>query len=133
MNKDWIEKDGIASYIQTIYDLVSESVADYGYNNRFMNPEKTVGRTSEMVEYMAVFLKPNGQEKFMEAAARLGVAVQPEKLIAPGAKEVSTCYTFNSGSYMNMNNKIFRQIVRRAVKDAQARAVMMARANDMKR
>lgn len=133
MNNDWIEKDGIASYIQAIYDLVSESVADYGYNNRFMDPEKLVGRASEMVEHMAVFVKPGKQEKFMEAAGRMGIAVQPEKLIAPGAKEPSECYIFNSGSYMNMNNKIFRQIVRRAVKDAQARAAMMARAAEMRR
>lgn len=133
MNKDWIEKDGIASYIQAIYDLVSASVADYGYVNRFPDPEKTVGRASEQVEYMAVFLKPDGHEKFMQAAARLGVAVQPEKLIAPGATEPTPCYTFISGSYMNMNNKIFRQVVRRAVKDAQARTVIMARAADMKR
>ncbi|MBD5400490.1 hypothetical protein HDR61_01955 [bacterium] len=133
MNKDWIEKDGIASYIQTIYDLVAESVADYGYNNRFADPEKLVGRASEMVEYMAVFIKPGKQEKFMEAAGRMGVAVQPEKLIAPGAKEAGECYTFVSGSYMNMNNKIFRQIVRRAVKDAQARMAMMARAGEMRR
>lgn len=132
-NNDWIEKDGIASYIQTIYDLVAESVANYGYNNRFNDPEKLVGRASEMVEYMAVFIKPGKQEKFLEAAKRMGIAVQPEKLIAPGAKEPSPCYTFNSGSYMNMNNKIFRQIVRRAVKDAQARAAMMARAGEMRR
>ena len=131
MNKDWIEKDGIVSYIQTIYDLISESAADYGYVNRFPDPEKMAGRASEMVEYMAVFIKPGKQEKFMEAATRLGVTVKSEQLKAPGAAEPSQCYTFISGSYMNMNNKIFRQIVRRAIKDAQARTAMMARAAEM--
>ncbi len=133
MNNDWIEKDGIASYIQAIYDLVAESVADYGYNNRFSDPEKLAGRASEMVEHMAVFIKPGKQEKFMEAAKRMGIAVQSEKLKAPGAAEPSECYTFNSGSYMNINNKIFRQIVRRAVKDEKARAAMRARAAEMHR
>lgn len=132
-NIDWIEKDGIASYIQTIYDLVSESVADYGYNNRFADPEKKVGRSSEMVEYMVVFVKPGKQEKFLEVARRIGITVAKENLKAPGAAAPSECYTFNSGSYMNMNNKIFRQIVRRAVKDNQARTAMMARAAEMRR
>ncbi len=130
-NNDWIEKDGIASYIQTICDLVAESVADYGYSNRFSDPEKLAGRASELIEHMAVFIKPGKEGKFMEAVKRMGIAVKLEKLIAPGAKEESPCYTFNSGSYMNINNKIFRQIVRRAVKDEQARMAMIARAAEM--
>lgn len=133
MNKEWIANDGIASYIQIIYDMVAQSVADYGYNMRFADPEKSAGRASEQVEYMAVFIKPGKQEKFLEAAKRMGITVAKENLKAPGAKEPSPCYVFNSGSFMNINNKIFRQIVRRAVNDEQARAAMMTRAAEMRR
>ena len=131
MNKDWMEKDGILSDIQAIYDQVSEVVVEYGYVKRFRDPDQAAGRASEQVEHMVVFLKPNGQEKFMDAARRMGVIVQSEQMVAPGATEKSACYTFNSGSFMHMNNKIFRQIVRRAVKDAQARTAIMARAAQM--
>lgn len=133
MNNDWIVNDGIASYIQAIYDMVAESVADYGYVQRLAEPNKLVGQSSEMVEHMAVFIKPGKQAKFMNAARSMGVIVQLEKLKAPGATVASECYIFKSGSFMNMNNKIFRQVVRRAVKDAQTRTAMMARATQIQK
>ncbi len=96
-------------YEQKLVNLVQ----DYGYFNGWLDPDKAVGRSSEMVEFMAILPKPGKKEELKKAAQELNIFLKEDKKSFGSGKPAQEVLTFAS-----QNQPEFKQIIRKIVKEA---------------
>lgn len=92
-------------------DDLKNLIADYGYYNGFEDADQLAGRTSQMVEYMAVLPKAGKKKELLEAAAKMNVLLRETKKQMPGATKPETVLTFQT-----KYQPVFKQMVREIVK-----------------
>ena len=95
---------------------LDDLIQDYGYYRAFEDPKQLVGRSSMMVEYMAVLPKPGKKQALINAAAKLNVLLNEEQKIMPDAKTPQTVLVFNTHY-----QPVFKEIVRDVVKSRNSR------------
>ena len=88
---------------------IDEWVEDYGYFDAFPDG-KEAGRTSEMVEYMAVLPKPGKKQALIDGAARVGVLLQTATKTFPDGKD-HECLTFPT-LYQGALKQQIREVVK---------------------
>lgn len=96
----------------TPQDVLKDLVADYGYYQGTADPDQQVGRSSNMVEYMAVLPKTGKKAELLAAAAKMNVAMQETQKIMPGRKTPETVLAFQT-----RYQPVFKEMIREIVKD----------------
>lgn len=95
----------------TPQDVLKDLVADYGYYQGTADPDQQVGRSSNMVEYMAVLPKTGKKAELLAAAAKMNVAMQETQKIMPGRKTPETVLAFQT-RYQPVFKEMIREIVK---------------------
>lgn len=97
--------------MKTIKEELDSAIQDYGYFNRFSDPNKLAGRSSDMIRYMAVQPKPGKKEQLRAAAARMNILLEEEMLKMPDGTAKEEVLTFNPMYQPELYNMV-REIVK---------------------
>ena len=91
---------------------LDDLVADYGYFKAFSDGSKA-GRSSNVVEYMAILPKRGKKQALIDAAARVGVLLKTERKKFADGKE-HECLTVPALHQIDFVNRVRKVVKSRA-------------------